>query len=177
MISPGLHRLPVPVPGQLDPLEPGGVVLDGVELLGPNGGALKVDHVVVAVVADLDLLETQLVEDPVPGLLGDEGGGVHDAPVGDNEHVLSAFLCHRKVRVLKSHHRADKMFLKIQNLLIKDVNAKALVNCVNDFIMGLKLIKLRNVIMTWSALPVFPAMIFNENIDQTSYLHFLHCLC
>ena len=94
MISPGLHRLPVSVPGQLDPLEPGGVILDGVKLLGPDGGALEVDHVVVAVVADLDLLQTELVQDPVPGLLGNEGGGVHDSPVSDDQHVLSAFLRH-----------------------------------------------------------------------------------
>ena len=35
----------------------------------PNGRALEVVHVVVAVVTDLNLLKTQLVQDPIPSLL------------------------------------------------------------------------------------------------------------
>ena len=116
VVPPGLHGLPVPVPGQLDPLEPGGVVLGGVELLRPVGGALQVDDVVVAVVADLDLLQPQLAEDLVPGLLRDEGGGVHDAPVGDDEDVLAAFLCHGEVSVLQRHHGAHQVLLEVQDL-------------------------------------------------------------
>ena len=40
---------------------------------------------VVAVVTDLNLLKTQLVQDPIPSLLGDDGRGFHDSPVGDDE--------------------------------------------------------------------------------------------
>ena len=42
---------------------------------------LEVDHMVVAVVTYLNLLEAKLVQDPVPGLLSDDGRGIHDSPV------------------------------------------------------------------------------------------------
>ena len=53
------------------------------------------------------------------------------------------------------------MFLKIQNLISKDtLNRRGLLGiCVNDFIIGPRQIKLRNVIMKWSV-ALFPAMIF-----------------
>ncbi len=43
---------------------------------------------VVAVVADLNVLEAELGEDLLPGLAIDEGGGVHSAAVRDNQNVL-----------------------------------------------------------------------------------------
>ena len=46
------------------------------------------NHVVVAVVADLNVLEAELVEDLLPGLPLDEGGGVHGAPVSDDQDIL-----------------------------------------------------------------------------------------
>ena len=51
------------------------------------------DAVVVAVVADLNLLKIQLFPVPIPSLLGDDGRGVHDSPVGDDEHILGGLLC------------------------------------------------------------------------------------
>ena len=48
---------------------------------------------VVAVVTDLNLLKTQLGQDPISSLLGDDGRGVHDSPVGDDEHILGGLLC------------------------------------------------------------------------------------
>ena len=56
---------------------------------------------VVAVVTDLNLLKTQLVQDPIPSLLGDDGRGVHDSPVGDDEHILGGLLCNLEIHVLK----------------------------------------------------------------------------
>ncbi len=43
---------------------------------------------VVAVVADLDVLEAELGEDLLPGLAVDEGGGVHRPAVSDNQYIL-----------------------------------------------------------------------------------------
>ena len=56
---------------------------------------------VVAVVTDLNLLKTQLVQDPIPSLLGDDGRGFHDSPVGDDEHILGGLLCNLEIHVLK----------------------------------------------------------------------------
>ena len=58
---------------------------------------------VVAVVTDLNLLKTQLVQDPIPNLLvlGDDGRGFHDSPVGDDEHILGGLLCNLEIHVLK----------------------------------------------------------------------------
>ena len=56
---------------------------------------------VVAVVTDLNLLKSQLVQDPIPSLLGDDGRGFHDSPVGDNELILGGLLCNLEIHVLK----------------------------------------------------------------------------
>ena len=77
---------------------------------------LEVDNMIVPVVTNLDILEAQLGQDPLPGVTVDEGGRVHDATVRDDQNVLLALLGHGEVGVLQCHHGTHKMFLKIQYL-------------------------------------------------------------
>ncbi len=58
-----------------------------------KGHDLHVDDMVVAIVADLDVLEAELGEDLLPGLAVDEGGGVHRTAVRDDQNILENQLC------------------------------------------------------------------------------------
>ena len=116
VIPPGFHGVVVPLASQLEALEPCGVVLRRVELLRADGRALQVHHVVVPVVADLNVLEAQLGQDLVPRVPGDEGGGVHDPAVCDDQAVLGALFRHREVSVLQGHHGSHQVLLEVQHL-------------------------------------------------------------
>ena len=121
MIPPSFHGVVVPLASQLETLEPCRVIFGGVELLGSNSRALQMDNVVVSVVADLDVLEAELGQDLVPGFPGDEGGGVHDPAVSDDQAVLRALLCHREVGVLKGHHGGHQVLLEVQHLIDRSI--------------------------------------------------------
>ena len=69
---------------------------------------LHVYHMVVTVVADLDVLQPELGEDLLPGLPVDEGGGVHGAPVRDDEHVLQS-----RAHQARSQMRSDFQMEKV----------------------------------------------------------------
>ena len=84
---PGLGRSRVSLPGLVQPLQPGGVVLHRVVLLRSLGRGDQVDDLVISVVSDIDLVQLVLLHQLLPLLPGDEGGGVHSPSVADDETV------------------------------------------------------------------------------------------
>ena len=68
----------------------------------------------VPVVPDVDLVAHVPLEDLIPLLLGDKGGGVHGAAVADDQAVALAGLGEGKEGVLDLDHGAQKVFLHIQ---------------------------------------------------------------
>ena len=68
----------------------------------------------IPVVPDVDLVAHVPLQNLVPLLLRDKGGGVHGAPVADHEAVALAGLGESEERVLNLDHRAQKVFLHIQ---------------------------------------------------------------
>ena len=74
---------------------------------------LHVDNVVVAVVADLNVLKGELGQYPLPGLPVDEGRRVHNATVGNDENILPALFGHGEVGVLQRHHGRDEVLLEV----------------------------------------------------------------
>ena len=88
---------------------------DGIELRGPHRGGDHVDYLVVAVVPEIDGVALVPREDVLPGLVGNEGGGVHAAPVADDEAVALAFLRQVKKGLLDLQHRQEKVLLEFQS--------------------------------------------------------------
>ena len=74
---------------------------------------LHVDNMIVAVVADLNVLKGELGQYPLPGLPVDEGRRVHDATVGNDENILPTLLGHGEVGVLQRHHGRDEVLLEV----------------------------------------------------------------
>ena len=68
----------------------------------------------IPVVPDVDLVAHVPLQNLVPLLLRDKGGGVHGAAVADHEAVALAGLGESEERVLNLDHRAQKVFLHIQ---------------------------------------------------------------
>merc|ERR550525_1668516 len=91
----------------------GCVVFNGVVLLRSFGTGYHVDNLVVPVVPDVDLVAHVPLEDLIPLLLGDKGGGVHGAAVADDQAVALAGLGEGKEGVLDLDHGAQKVFLEL----------------------------------------------------------------
>ena len=69
-------------------------------------------HLVVAVVADVDLVHLVPEHHLLPVLLGHEGGGVHGAAVADDQTVALARLGQREEGVLDLDHGPQQVLLR-----------------------------------------------------------------
>ena len=74
------------------------------------------DNLMISVVTNLNILEVQLGQNPLPVLAGDECGRVHDATVRDDEHVLGTLLRHREICLLQGHHGDHQVLLEVKHL-------------------------------------------------------------
>merc|ERR1719184_356388 len=116
MISPSLHSTVIPLSSEFYSLKSCSMVLCGVELLSSDSSTLHVDNVIVAVVADLNVLQAKLVQDLLPSLSGDKSRRVHCSTVSNYENILGAFLSHGEVGVLQGHHGGHKVLLEVKDL-------------------------------------------------------------
>ena len=85
-------------------------------LLCPLGGRHEVDHLVVAVVPEVHLVEVVELEDPLPLVLGEVGRAVHCSAVADHEAVAGLGPRQAEVSVLQLQHRLQEIGLELKPL-------------------------------------------------------------
>ena len=78
-----------------------------------------VDDVIVAALANVHLVQLQLLQEQVPLVLVDVGRRIHDAPVTDDQAVLAGLFSHAEISVLNGDHCANQVFLKAIDLAKK----------------------------------------------------------
>lgn len=73
--------------GVVQPLRSAAIVGNGVEPLGAVGRCHHVNHLVVAVVQEVELVHSDLLQHLQPFLAGHIGAGIHGSAVEDDHHM------------------------------------------------------------------------------------------
>ena len=72
---------------------------------------------IVSFVPQVADFPTVLLADGRPLVGGDEGGGIHDSAIADDEATLRTRFGEREISVLDSQHRFDEVLLEVERRL------------------------------------------------------------